>query len=83
MDKLWEAIHTQAAARPDEPAIMVFDAALETALTWQQLQHEVRGYLQDYLYLRVHRHAERRLSECGAHAGGDGLHRVCNAAMRN
>lgn len=42
MDKLWDAINIQAASRPDEPAIMVFDAALQTALTWQQLQHEVR-----------------------------------------
>lgn len=42
MDKLWAAINARAASHPNEPAIMVFDAALKTAFTWQQLQHAVR-----------------------------------------
>ena len=42
MDKLWAAINAQAAAKPGEPAIMVFAETLETAFTWAQLQHEVR-----------------------------------------
>jgi len=42
MDKLWAAINMQAKACPDDPAIMVFDTALETAYTWGQLRQEVR-----------------------------------------
>ncbi len=42
MRELWAAINANAASRGDDSALMVFDAALETAYTWKQLQQAVR-----------------------------------------